>query len=218
MLIYPGALPTSGSLPCRDREARDGCRGTRARAPRARSPESFPPRRALLDEGLHAFERSGVHHVARDGAARRLIGSRDAGLRLAVEELLTEGDRNARLAHDRGRERLDLRIEGVRLDDPVHEAALAGLRGVDEIARHQHLEGLLERHVARERYGWRRAEKPEITPLTAKRASRAATARSHCATSWQPAAVAMPCTRAITGIGNRRSVNIMREHCVKRRW
>src|SRR6516225_113087 len=168
MLIYPGALPTSGSLPCRDREARDGCRGTRARAPRARSPESFPPRRALLDEGLHAFERSCVHHVTRDGAARRLVGSRDAGLRLAVEKLLTEGDRDARLAHDRGRERLDLRSEGVRLDDPVHEAALAGLRGVDEIARHQHLEGLLERHVARERYGWRRAEKPEIHPAHGK--------------------------------------------------
>ena len=30
----------------------------------------------------------------------------------------------------------------------------------------------------------------------------AATARSHMATSWQPAAVAMPCTRAMTGTGS----------------
>src|SRR5262249_758302 len=59
---------------------------------------------------------------------------------------------------------------------------------------------------------------PRFTPLTAKRASHAATARSHCATSWQPAAVAMPCTRAITGIGSRRRLSIRREHCVKSRW
>ena len=36
---------------------------------------------------------------------------------------------------------------------------------------------------------------------TAKRALSEATARSHIDTSWQPAAVAMPCTRAITGCG-----------------
>ena len=43
---------------------------------------------------------------------------------------------------------------------------------------------------------------PTFTPGNAKRAPSAATARSHIATSWQPAAVAMPCTRAITGCGN----------------
>ena len=41
------------------------------------------------------------------------------------------------------------------------------------------------------------------TPGVAKRASLAATARSQLATSWQPAAVAMPWTRAITGLGRR---------------
>ena len=38
-------------------------------------------------------------------------------------------------------------------------------------------------------------------PLVAKVALSAATARSQVATSWQPAAVAMPCTLAITGWG-----------------
>ena len=56
---------------------------------------------------------------------------------------------------------------------------------------------------------------PKLTPLTAKRASREATARSHIATSWQPAAVAMPWTRAITGTGRRWIESIMRLHCAK---
>ena len=43
----------------------------------------------------------------------------------------------------------------------------------------------------------------DTPPLTAKRALVAATARSHIATSWQPAAVAMPCTFATTGTGRR---------------
>ena len=45
-------------------------------------------------------------------------------------------------------------------------------------------------------------------PETANRATSAATARSHIDTSWQPAAVAMPCTRAMTGCGMR----VMVEH------
>ncbi len=55
-------------------------------------------------------------------------------------------------------------------------------------------------------------------PLVAKRAALPATARSHCATSWQPAAVAMPCTRAITGTGRRWMASITRLHCAKSFW
>ena len=51
------------------------------------------------------------------------------------------------------------------------------------------------------------------TPLTAKRASCTATARSHIATSWQPAAVAVPWTRAITGTGSFWIASIMRAQC-----
>ena len=42
---------------------------------------------------------------------------------------------------------------------------------------------------------------PIFTPGVAKAASSAAIARSQVATSWHPAAVAMPCTSAITGCG-----------------
>ena len=51
-----------------------------------------------------------------------------------------------------------------------------------------------------------------FTPGSAKRAVSAATARSHIETSWQPAAVAMPCTRAITGWGIRVTVVIRSLH------
>ena len=54
-----------------------------------------------------------------------------------------------------------------------------------------------------------------LTPGSAKRALSAATARSHIETSWQPAAVAMPCTRAITGCGSRVRVTISRLHSSK---
>ena len=57
--------------------------------------------------------------------------------------------------------------------------------------------------------------RPRFTPLTANFAVLAATARSHIATSWQPAAVAIPWTRAITGTGNRWIASIMSEHCAK---
>ena len=60
--------------------------------------------------------------------------------------------------------------------------------------------------------------RPKLTPLTAKLASVDATARSHCATSWQPAAVAMPCTRAITGTGSFWMASIMRLHCANSCW
>jgi len=44
---------------------------------------------------------------------------------------------------------------------------------------------------------------PRLTPGVPNRAPSSATARSQAATSWQPAAVAIPCTWAITGWGIR---------------
>ena len=55
--------------------------------------------------------------------------------------------------------------------------------------------------------------RPIFTPGVANRAVSAATARSQLATSWQPAAVATPCTRAITGLGSCTICCISREHC-----
>ena len=45
--------------------------------------------------------------------------------------------------------------------------------------------------------------RPILTPGVQNRAFSPATARSQLATSWQPAAVAMPSTAAITGWGRR---------------
>jgi hypothetical protein len=51
-------------------------------------------------------------------------------------------------------------------------------------------------------------KRPILTPGVAKRAPSAASARSQLATSWQPAAVAMPWTRAMTGLGRCRMASI----------
>ena len=44
--------------------------------------------------------------------------------------------------------------------------------------------------------------RPILTPGVANLAAREATARSQLATSWQPAAVAVACTAAMTGCGS----------------
>ena len=56
-------------------------------------------------------------------------------------------------------------------------------------------------------------KKPQLTPGVANFAASEATARSHCATSWQPAAAAAPCTRAMTGCGSAVIDCIIRLHC-----
>jgi hypothetical protein len=55
--------------------------------------------------------------------------------------------------------------------------------GVDEIARRQHLEDLLARHVARQRDHGRGTEQPDIHAVDAETRPSAATARSQEATS-----------------------------------
>ncbi len=61
--------------------------------------------------------------------------------------------------------------------------------------------------------------RPILTPGVANLASEEATARSQAATSWQPAAVAMAWTLAITGWGRRRIDIIMAEQRVMRsKW
>src|SRR5665213_2573533 len=57
--------------------------------------------------------------------------------------------------------------------------------------------------------------RPIFTPGVANFASLEATARSHVATSWQPAAVAIPAISAITGWGIACSVSISRTHVSK---
>lgn len=55
-------------------------------------------------------------------------------------------------------------------------------------------------------------KRPISTPGVAKRACDEATARSQLATSWHPAAVAVPWTSAITGLGQATICCIKAEH------
>ena len=57
--------------------------------------------------------------------------------------------------------------------------------------------------------------RPTSMPLTPNRDRSDATARSHDATSWQPAAVAIPSTSAITGCGSSTIDRISREQSPK---
>ncbi len=52
-------------------------------------------------------------------------------------------------------------------------------------------------------------------PEVANLAAREATARSQLATNWQPAAVAVPCTAAMTGCGSAATCCIMVLHIEK---
>src|SRR5512143_1949453 len=56
---------------------------------------------------------------------------------------------------------------------------------------------------------------PKLMPDVANRTSLDATARSQAATSWHPAAVAVPCTRATTGCGSEAIVSMTRLHASK---
>ncbi len=59
---------------------------------------------------------------------------------------------------------------------------------------------------------------PMSTPGVANFADEEATARSQLATNWQPAALAMPCTQAITGCGRLKICCIMPLHTVMIWW
>ena len=60
--------------------------------------------------------------------------------------------------------------------------------------------------------------RPRLIPETAKRAVSTAKARSQLATSWQPAATAAPCTRAMTGLGDWTMACISTPHWANRAW
>ena len=97
------------------------------------------------------------------------------------------------------------------VDQPVR------LMSVDEITGEQHLHRLLAAHVAREADARRGAEQPVDALHAESVAWSGATARSHSETSWHPAAVAIPCTRAITGWGSRVKDIIILAHWAEQR-
>ena len=61
-------------------------------------------------------------------------------------------------------------------------------------------------------------KRPRLIPETANRAVSDAVARSHIATSWQPAAVAMPWTWAITVCGMRWIIIMTSLHRLNSAW
>ena len=83
-------------------------------------------------------------------------------------------------------------------------------------AGEEHFHGLLRRDGAADGHAreWCR-KRPIWTPGVAKAAVSAATARSQVATNWHPAAVASPCTWAMTGLGRRRINSMTRVQSAK---
>src|SRR5262249_10581303 len=134
----------------------------------------------------------------------------DVEIQRVVEHLLAECLRRPAAAAGGEREAFGLLVETRTWHDEVDEPPRQRCRGVDRIAGERHL----ERGLASDAPGappHARVPQPR-PPGGAKAASSAATARSALATSWQPAAVARPCTRATTGHGTRWIVRIRSVH------
>ena len=114
---------------------------------------------------------------------------------------------------------LDGHWEGMRLLKKrnyfVYQSKLRCFLSRDELTGEQHLQDFLAAHCPAQRHHWCGTKKPILTPGVAKRASSAAIARSHAATSLQPAAAALPCTATITVCGISDSKNIIFIHTAK---
>src|SRR5215831_6810327 len=134
------ALDCFGATP---KPARD----TRA-LPRVAASLSFPARQAFFDEGLYAFERGFVHHVARHDLARRFVCGCDTEFRLAVEKFFADCDDDARFGQNADDKFLKLSVELVGFCDAVNQAARFCLLRADEFAGHQHLERRLAQNIS----------------------------------------------------------------------
>src|SRR2546428_6498106 len=80
----------------------------------------------LLDEGVDPLLRVLGHHVAGDYLAREVVGVGDSEFELPVEQPLTGTDGGGALRDNRIGELLDLGIELVFGDNPVHQAPCEG--------------------------------------------------------------------------------------------
>ena len=99
---------------------------------------------------------------------------------------------------ERGDGGVELAGGTTRLTSPQSSAVAASM-----IAGEQHLHRALARHVARDADGGRRAEEADVDAGQRELRRRRRRPRGRTSTtSWQPAAAAMPCTRAITGCGS----------------
>ena len=137
------------------------------------------------------------HHLDRD---RVRVGLRAVQLR--VQRLLADALAEPAAPGRPGQQLVDPGVQLVVRDRVVDQAPLGGGGRVDRVAG----QGQLHQPLAARRCGPPGRPGCGRTSRPCRRAARttadsAATARSQVATSWQPAAVAIACTRAITTCG-----------------
>ena len=176
------------------------------------------PRRLgfLVHEGIDA--RLGI--LALDGAGHELgcegVGLREVHLHLLMEHRLARRDLLRWLGGDVIGERHRFLVKplggATRLTSPSRSAVAASIDWPVNSMSSARLEPTL-RPTGTEGVPQNR---PLLMPEVAKLASLDATARSQAATSWQPAAVAIAWTLAMTGCGRRRIDIIIAEQRVSR--
>ena len=164
-----------------------------------------PDRRALLEERRDALlgvvrDRVAAHHAA--GVA---VGLLQRQAEVLVHRPLADGQRLAARRRDPGGEPRPPRSPGARAGPPGSPGPRRAPRGRRSARR----SAASPWRACAPRRGPPRPsgvvqKRPILTPGVAKWADSAATAMSQAATSWQPAAVAMPCTA--------------RDHRLRRPW
>ena len=103
-----------------------------------------------------------VHHVAGHGLRGVIVGAGDAGLQLAIEQRLAQGQRHRRLVQDRCHQAPYFGVQQRGLCHPVDQTLHLGLVGRDERTRHQHFERRLAMNVARQGHARRRAKQAQV--------------------------------------------------------
>src|SRR5262249_49395883 len=102
--------------------------------PRGAAWHSSPPGRAFFDEGLQAFKRGFIHHVARHRLTRRIVRGCDAELDLAIEKFFSHCNCDAWFADDHRDEFLELGFELFGFCDTVNQTARLSLLCADKLA------------------------------------------------------------------------------------
>ena len=162
-----------------------------------------PRGRALLEERAHALGRVVGLRVVHHHPARERVRVGFARGLLRVEGALAERDdvRHSRAGCARPARQSAASSSAAgttRFTRPHSSAVAASIMSPVSSISSARLRPIEREH----RNHRRRAEQADVHAGCRERAaSSTATARSHAATSWQPAAVATPCTLAITGCG-----------------
>ncbi len=142
-----------------------------------------PARRSFFDEGLHAFKRCFVHHVARHDLTRRVVRVRDTQLDLAVEKFFSHCDCDTWFADDRRDKLLELGVELFGFCDTVDQPRAFASCALMNSPVTSISNACLRKTFRESATPGVEQKRPTFTPLTANRAALDATARSHIATN-----------------------------------